>query len=181
MTGHKLFLALQPDPAAAERIARVVTAEHEARGLQARLRPSRVFHITLHYFGYFPGEPAVEVVAQAGRAAADVVMPAFDVGFDTLLSWGAEGAPRHPFVLTGGAALDGARALQRVLTDRLAAHGVEQPARAFVPHLTLRYDKRPAPAWPVTVPGWRAGDFVLVKSVQGMTRHDVIERWPLPR
>ena len=27
--------------------------------------------------------------------------------------------------------------------------------------------------------GWTAGEFVLVKSPQGETRHEVIARWPL--
>lgn len=181
MTGHKLFFALRPDEETAERIARVVTAEHAARGLRARLRPSGVFHITLHYFGYFDGEPDARVVASAERAAAEVVWPAFDLSFDSFTSWGDELASKHPFVLTGGPGLDAVRSLRDALGERLTANGLAAPVPAhdYEPHLTLRYDKRPAPVWPIDLPGWRARDFVLVKSPQGQTRHVVIGRWPL--
>jgi len=177
--GHKLFFALRPDEETAERITRVVTAEHEARGLQARLRPSRIFHITLHYFGYFDGEPDACIVASAERAAAEIVRPAFDLSFDQFTSWGDERATRHPFVLTGCHGLEAVRELRDALVERLVAHGLAAPERDYEPHLTLRYDKRPAPTWPIDLPGWIASEFVLVKSPQGLTRHDVIGRWPL--
>lgn len=179
MTGHKLFFALRPDEETAERIARFATAEHEARGLKARLRPSRIFHITLHYFGYSEGEPDERLVELARRAAAELVRPAFDLAFDRFESWGGESSARHPFVLTGGQGLEAVRELQAALVERLVAHGLAAPERDYEPHLTLRYDKRRAPAWPVDLPGWVASEFVLVKSPQGLTRHDVIGRWPL--
>lgn len=179
MPGHKLFFALRPDEETADRIARIVAAEHEVRGLQPRLRPSRIFHITLHYFGYFDGEPDERVVLLARRAASEVVWPAFDLRFDTFRSWGDERASKHPFVLTGGQGLEAVRELRDELVTRLVAHGLTAPVRDYEPHLTLRYDKRPAPAWPVELPGWIASEFVLVKSPQGQTRHDVIGRWPL--
>lgn len=179
MPAHKLFFALRPDDETGERIARVATAEHEARGLKPRLRPSRIFHVTLHYFGAFSGEPDERLVAVARRAAAEVVRPAFDLGFDHFTSWGDEHTTRHPFVLTGGQGLEAVRELRDSLVERLVAHGLAAPERDYEPHLTLRYDKRRAPAWPVELPGWVASEFVLVKSPQGLTRHDVIGRWPL--
>lgn len=179
MTGHKLFFALRPDEETAERIACVVTAEHEVRGFAPRLRPSRIFHITLHYFGYADGEPDPQLVALAGRAAAEVVRPAFDLSFDKFVSWGDEQASKHPFVLTGGQGLEPVRELRDALVDRLLAHGLAAPERDYEPHLTLRYDRRRAPAWDVDLPGWTASEFVLVASPQGLTRHDVIARWPL--
>ncbi len=179
MGGHKLFFALRPDEETAERIAKVVTAEHEARGLQARLRPSRIFHITLHYFGYFEGEPEAWLVARAEAAASELVWPAFDLRFDSLVSWGSKQASKHPFVLTGGQGLEAVRELRDALVARLAAHGLGQPEQDYEPHLTLRYDKRTAPAWSIDLPGWTASEFVLVDSPQGLTRHDVIARWPL--
>lgn len=178
MTGHKLFLALRPDAATAERIARVAIAEHAARGLAARLRPSRIFHITLHFFGRFEGEPDALLVALVQRAASEVAWPAFDLGFERFASWGRAGARQHPFVLTGGQSLEAVRELRDALADRLEAHGLPA-ARDYEPHLTLRYDKQPAPAWEVDLPGWMASEFVLVASPQGLTRHDVIARWPL--
>lgn len=177
--GHKLFLALRPDEETAERIARVSTREHEARGLMPRLRPSRVFHITLHYFGYCDGEPDARVVELASRAASELIGPAFDLSFDRFASWGEEGAGLHPFVLTGGQGLAAVRELQAALVARLVAHGLAAPLRPYEPHLTLRYDKRPAPAWGIELPGWIAGEVVLVESPQGVTRHEVIARWPL--
>ncbi|MDR7295361.1 2'-5' RNA ligase [Pelomonas aquatica] len=179
MAGHKLFFALRPDEETADRIARTVAAEHKARGLAPRLRPSRIFHVTLHYFGYFEGEPDARVVMLASRAAAEVVRPAFDLRFDTLKSWGDERAAKHPFVLTGGQGLEPVRELRDALVERLVAHGLTASVRDYEPHLTLRYDKRTAPDWSLELPGWIASEFVLVKSPQGQTRHEVIARWPL--
>jgi RNA 2',3'-cyclic 3'-phosphodiesterase len=70
------------------------------------------------------------------------------------------------------------RELRDGLADRLIAHGLPA-SKDYEPHLTLRYDKRPAPAWEITLPGWTASEFVLVSSPQGMTRHEVIARWTL--
>jgi 2'-5' RNA ligase len=178
MPRHKLFLALRPDEASAERIARVVTAEHLARGLEARLRPPGIFHVTLHFFGHFDGPPEAHLVDLASRVAGELVWPSFDLNFDRFESWGSTGARRHPFVLTGGQGLEAVREFQAELGRHLAAHGLATAAH-YEPHLTLRYDKAPAPAWPVALPGWVAGEFVLIDSPQGETRHDVIARWPL--
>jgi len=178
VTVQTLFFALRPDEATAERIARVATAEHEARGLAARLRPSRVFHITLHFFGRFDGAPDGRLVELGQRAASDLDWPAFDLGFERFASWGGPGVRQHPFVLTGGRSLQAVRSLRDALADRLEAQGLPA-ARDYEPHLTLRYDRRPAPAWEVDLPGWTAREFALVTSIQGLTRHDVIARWPL--
>jgi 2'-5' RNA ligase len=178
VTGHKLFFALRPDEETAERIARFATTEHEARGLAPRLRPSRIFHITLHYFGRFEGELDAQLVESSKRAASEVIRPAFDLGFERFASWGHEGARQHPFVLTGGQSLEAVRELRDALADRLIAHDLPA-SKDYEPHLTLRYDKRPAPAWEVELAGWTASEFVLVASPQGLTRHDVIARWPL--
>ncbi|HEV6964108.1 2'-5' RNA ligase family protein [Roseateles sp.] len=179
MPGHKLFFALRPDNESAERIARVAAAEREARGLAARLRPTRVFHITLHYFGAFAGEPDAGLVDLASRAASEVVRPAFDLAFEAFESWGGAQVRQHPFVLTGGQGLEAVRDLRDALVERLVAHGLAAPERDYEPHLTLRYDKHVAAGWPVELPGWVASEFALVKSPQGLTRHDVIGRWPL--
>ncbi len=120
------------------------------------------------------------VVAAASRAAWELIRPAFDLSFDGFKSWGGERATQHPFVLTGGQSLTAVRELRDALVERLVAHGLAAPERDYEPHLTLRYDKRPAPAWSADLPGWAASEFVLVKSPQGLTRHDVIGRWPLP-
>lgn len=179
MPGCKLFFALRPDEETAERIACVVAAEHEARGLQPRLRPARIFHITLHYFGSFEGEPPAPLVRSAHRAAAEVIHPAFDLWFDRLASWGAANARHHPFVLTGGQGLEAVCELRDALVGGLAAQGLAPPVRAYEPHLTLRYDRQPAPTWSLALSGWVASEFALVKSIQGQTRHEVLQRWPL--
>lgn len=177
-TSHKLFFALRPDAVSAERIAREVTEAHMARGLTARLRPSRIFHITLHYFGAFPSAPPQPLIELACRAAQELVWPPLETDFEGFASWGGEGARSHPFVLTGGQSLQPVRALRDALGERLAAHGI--PSRPdYEPHLTLRYDRRPAVVWAQRIRGWLANEFVLVDSPQGLTRHDVLARWPL--
>jgi 2'-5' RNA ligase len=178
MTRHKLFFALRPDPASAERIAQAVTAEHQARGLAPRLRPSRIFHITLFFFGNFEGPPEPGLVELVRRVAGELDWPSFELRFDRFASWGNPEARRRPFVLTGGQGLELVREFQAELGRHLAAHGFVR-SESFEPHLTLRYDPSPAATWSVDLPGWVASDFVLIDSPQGETRHDVIARWPL--
>ncbi len=178
MTAHKLFFALRPDAAVAARIAREVEAAHAARGRLARLRPSRIFHITLHFFGRFEAEPPPALVAQAVRAASTLVWPALDLSFERLESWGGPQARQHPRVLTGGQSLEAVRELRDALGECLAAHGLPISA-GYEPHLTLRYDRRPEPAWPLEIAGWTASELLLLASPQGLTRHDVLARWPL--
>jgi RNA 2',3'-cyclic 3'-phosphodiesterase len=175
---HGLFFALQPDPAAAARIAATVTAHLQRRGQAGSLRPTSVFHITLHQLGVFEGALPEALVATACRAAAELNLPAFDLSFERLESFGGATAGRHPLVLTGGQGLEAVRELRDALGHRMAAHGL-RVTPSYTPHLTVRYDAHPGPATVLELPGWVASEFVLLDSPQGLTQHRRLAGWAL--
>jgi 2'-5' RNA ligase len=52
-------------------------------------------------------------------------------------------------------------------------------AAGFEPHVTLAYTARDVAAEPVAPVSWLAGEFVLIHSLLGKTRHIPLARWPL--
>jgi 2'-5' RNA ligase len=49
----------------------------------------------------------------------------------------------------------------------------------FTPHVTLLYDGMSVAEQPVDPISWTVGEFVLVHSLLGQTRHIILDRWPL--
>lgn len=172
----RLFFALYPDGETALRLAALASRLRLQLGLKGRPHDSQRFHVTLHHLGDFVGLPEpVRVAAEA--AAAGLAWPKVELAFDQLLSFTRKERNR-PLVLTGGAGLDGVRALQRALGEALQGAGMKAE-RHFTPHLTLLYDDRAVPVQSVEPVRWTAGEFVLVDSLLGQSRHVPLARWPL--
>jgi 2'-5' RNA ligase len=52
--------------------------------------------------------------------------------------------------------------------------------RRYTPHLTLAYGRPVVPLTPLTEPiSWTVEDFVLVRSFQGQSRYERLERYRL--
>lgn len=176
---HSWFLALRPAEADAQRIDAFADMLMAAQGVSGnRVGPDRL-HITLDAIGHDVDEP---VVAAACRAADAVRTPAFDVRFDAAMSFAG---PSGPFVLLDGerpAASNGlhaVRALRLTLGCALADQGFVPP-RAYEPHMTLCYDPHHRVARAAIEPvGFRATEFVLIRSHVGLSRHEVLRSWPL--
>jgi 2'-5' RNA ligase len=175
----RLFFALQPDAATAERIealAKRLRAEH---GLKGKPLAKPRFHVTLSFMGDSVGRPE-GLIRTANDAASRVSLAPFALQFDRVGSF--TGQPRRrPLVLRGGAGLNGTVALHAALTSALQGAGVQQiDLRRFTPHLTLLYDARLLPEQALDQPiGWTAHEFVLVNSHIGQSQHEVVQRWPL--
>ena len=131
------------------------------------------------YLGLALGEQA-DGLADAGRCTADGTGP-FDVLFDRAESLGDAGQPgKRPLVLAGGKGLAALRAFQRILGGSMSDAGIGRYARsAFTPHVTLLRDESFVPTHPVRPVRWRVRELVLIDSWQGLTRYDVLGRWPL--
>lgn len=174
----RLFFAVRPDEATARRIDALVDELRTPLALKGKPLGAARYHVTLHLLGDFVGLPH-EVIGAALRVGAAVGAQCFGVQFDQLLSFRRRRDP--PLVLTGrGDAVAGLHALHRALGQAMQACGLcSRGGTAFVPHLTLMYDRRSMPLQPVPPLRWRVDEFVLVRSLLGQSRHELLARWPL--
>ncbi len=175
----RLFFAIFPDAAAAERIALLaqrLRSEHRLKG--SPLGTER-FHVTLHHLGDYAGLPQ-GIVAEAIKAAATISMPQFDVAFDRALSFHGRSGNR-PFVLRGCDDLIALETFHRDLGTALNKAGlaVGRAQPPYKPHTTLLYDDSLVLERPVETVTWTAREFVLVHSLLGRTVHVPLARWPL--
>jgi 2'-5' RNA ligase len=153
-------------------VAEEAKARVRASGLAGRVFDAARLHVTLEFLGRINEAQCV----CACRAAETVHNAALDLVFDRALSFDT---PSRPFVLTGGAALDPVRRLRAVLASALADHGF-QPRAAYIPHMTLCYDRSRKVAEHVVAPlGFHAGTIDFMVSHVGQSRHERIASWPL--
>jgi len=172
------FFAIQPPQDVAARLAgvgRTISRRHGLTG--SRHRPERL-HISLWGTWLHP-RWSVALAAEMGAVGAQAAWPAFDVVLTHATSCGRHG--RRPLVLTCG---DGTAAALEGLHDRLfdaaAARGLQLRRRAYVPHLTLGYERAAAPDTCLDEPViWSARELVLIRSEQGRGRHILLGSWPL--
>ncbi|WP_082541703.1 MULTISPECIES: 2'-5' RNA ligase family protein [unclassified Rhizobacter] len=164
-----LFFALRPPPEVAARIGELAARLRGEHGLTGKLLAPERLHVTLR--------PMVDDEAQlesAMRAGASLVHAGLDVSFDRAISFPGSGA----FVLRSSDNLPALGAFRRQLN--LAMGDTEaQASRSATPHMTLLYDKHSIAEHPIEPIGWRAGEFVLVRSHVGFGRHETLAAWPL--
>lgn len=177
----RLFFALYPDQATAQRIALTAQSLRARCALKGKpLEPERL-HITLHHLGDTVGVPA-QVVAAATQAAAGLSASAsaFDVVFEHAESFAGRSGNR-PFVLRGEAGLADLRGFQQALGVAMARAGLGRWVETrFTPHVTLLYDDQLVGTQAIEPIAWRVNEFVLVHSLLGRHRHEMLGRWPLP-
>lgn len=174
----RLFFAVFPEPAAADRIAALAQALRQQHGLRGKPLPAARLHVTLHHLGDYAGLPA-DLIAKAKEVAARVTMPVFEVAFGSASSFGG-GRRQRPLVLRGEEDLTPLLSLQRALGEAMTAAGLgRHVTRKFVPHATLLYDDRVLAPRPVMRIAWTAREFTLVHSLIGRGEYRVLGRWPL--
>jgi len=168
----RLFFAVVPDAATADRIAECAAVWRARHGLTGRLLKAAHFHVSLAPVHEGMGLPeAGEVEAWVARAR-EIPMPSFRVAFDRLASF-ANGA----LVLTGEEATFGLEVLQQRLSDAL--DDTPRPARRYTPHVTLLRDGRHIEAEPVEPIVWTVREVALVHTRTGETAHRCLVRLPL--
>lgn len=166
---HRYFFALLPDEVSARRIRAFAEGQFGPRGL---LRPERL-HVTLAITSDFDAhQPAlVEALLRAGDEVAaapfELLLNELNGGHRTTALRPAHSQP--PL-----------RTLQAEIAQAMTAQGVAmRPEWSFSPHVTLLY-RDGQPVWrAVDDLGWPVHDFVLIESLVGMTRHQILRRWPL--
>ncbi len=119
-----------------------------------------------------------DVVALARQAAAATAFPAFDVTFDQAFSFSGRFA--KPLVLLSREQNPALKEFNKTLGQAMASVGLGNwVAKSFKPHVTLVYDKQGVPAQPIAPLRWTVKDFVLVRSLVGLSHYDRLATWPL--
>lgn len=83
--------------------------------------------------------------------------------------------------LAGGRALGELRTFQKNLVDRLMAFGVFVSDYDFHPHLSLTYGAYHERNIAIPAIRWTVEEILLVRSIHGEGRHELLHRWHLTR
>jgi len=168
MIQHRAFFALLPEETIADRARRLAIAE----GLTPAARP----HVSLVGFG--EGPPSQRWIAKAAAAAGRVRRPPFLIELNTLSTFGKPTSKPHPVVLRGEDGVIGVSLLCEALLSELASEGLGGRS-PYAPHLTIAWSDRFVAERHVRPMRWTAREFVLIHSLQGAGRHELLGRWPL--
>lgn len=177
---HYIFFAIRPDAEAAERICRLAAEFRRRHSLTGRPVAPEHLHISLNFVAKL-AEPDRQVIDRAKAAVAGVAMPPFVVALDRVETWGRGDGPKA-VVLRADDGVIGANLLHDKIHAALARAGSADRAEPpIAPHLTLLRDKAEAPMEFIDPVKWRVEEFVLLDSVRGEGRHELLGRWPLVR
>jgi 2'-5' RNA ligase len=175
---HKIFFALRPPPAAGDELHRLAQREHARRGMTGRPMPPERLHASLNGLGRHP-EPPRRLIAGAMEACGTIHVRPFVVSFNRLGSWG-RGDGALAFVLRGDDGVAGVHALHDAIHRVLVEAGLVHPRpRDFEPHLTLLRDRTVVPEAFIEPVSWQVGEFVLLDSIHGEGRHELLGCWTL--
>lgn len=175
---YKLYFAIQPPAEAAEQALGVLRSLTPAERFTAKaMLPARL-HVSLNWVGGFH-RPPTGIVAKAREVAEAVRLRPFDISLNRIGTWQA-GAPPWPLVLWGDEGVIGVQALYKALHRAMVGPGMA-PRRepALEPHLTLLRDQAVMPEAFIDPIAWTVREFVLLQSVQGEGRIDVLARFAL--
>lgn len=152
---RRLFVALWPGPALADRLHDLADEAHRECG--GRRMRRETLHLTLAFIGAVPADRLPELLAVLGQLRA----PRFQVQLDSLGYW-----PHNHIVWAGCA--EPPPALLQLAADirrQTAAIGLPASGPAFVPHMTLLRKATATCTPPVSEPVvWDVVEWVLVES-----------------
>jgi 2'-5' RNA ligase len=143
--------------------------------LKGRPTPAARLHLSLNFVGDFRGPPTWAVMEKAAALADKVSEPTFAVSLNQVMGWQSEA-----LALLGDEGVVGAELLHTAIHKALVT-GSMAPRREpqMWPHVSLLRDKAPVPKTFVEPIGWTVREFVLLDSVVGEGRHEVLGRWAL--
>jgi len=177
-TRHYLFFAIRPDAGAAQQIGRLAAEFGARHGLTGRPVAARRLHISLNFVGKL-GKPDPQVIGRAIAAVAGLNLPPFVVALDRVGTWG-RGDGGRPLVMWADDGVIGVRQLHAAIHEALAPTGLVPRIEPNIePHLTLLRDRAEAPLEFIAPVKWTVEEFVLLDSLRGEGRHEVLGRWRL--
>jgi len=146
--------------------AREIDRRRRLLGLETRYGLER-FHTTLLPLGD-GRDISCEYLDLLHRALSSLCAEPFPIAFDKL--------NRNALV---GTKMRELRAFQRRLVRCLIAFGIPIPAYRFAPHLSLAYGATPDRRIAIPPINWLVEEYLLIRSIHGEGRHEVLDRWPL--
>ena len=168
------FLCIMPDALTGQGIYRLGGRLRSGNALTGRLIGLERLHVSLQ--SVMLSTPLQTLVQACGR----VRFPAFDLCLNKIGSF-TNSRQAKPFVLWVDEGRDELLALRMALHRELSRDVRPKPQldNLATPHLTLLYDRRMVPEYPILPIRWRVRDFVLVRSFVGQGRYEILGRWPL--
>ena len=165
---HRLFFALRPPDAAAP----YFVEEQRCFG-PGRLVRTNIRIFTTAILDDYPAYPSAAVkrmIAAADAIAAD----RFPIVLDQVA------ASPHTVVMCPSEPLREFGAFHRLLANSVRGAGLKTRAGwRFSPHVTLLYRHGASLREWTDALSWTATEFVLIHSLVGLTRHEILARWPL--
>ena len=176
--GHALFLAILPGAEDAANIVARASAEDVRLGIGGEPVEAGRLHVSLFGLLDYTDRYPVEAVERWVNALDTVRVASFDVGFDTVATFGGQG---HPLVLRSldPAAVAGVRRLREAIGQALADAGERLKWSSDEPHMTVSYKGRRIADTAATPVVWAAREFALIDSHVGAHIHESLERWTL--
>ncbi|HEY5413104.1 MAG TPA: hypothetical protein VIJ94_20520 [Caulobacteraceae bacterium] len=147
-------------------------------GFQRDPTPLDRLHLSLAGLGEVAEPPGCGWTRDIGDAISRVRMPPFLVQMNTVLSFRRGRHGLWPVVLTGEDGVIGAGMLGDAIGAALRREGVGCRL-ASTQHVTLAWSELFVPEQPIPPISWTAREFVLIDSLQGAGRHQLLGRWPL--
>ena len=175
---HALFLAIRPDAADAARIVERMAAEHARLAIGGGLVEAGRLHVSLFGLVDYEARYPQEAVARWTSALDTVRLPPFEVGFDTVATFGGQG---NPLVLRSldPAGVAGVRQLHAAVGRALADSGERLKWSNDEPHMTASYRGRRIGDTAIAPVTWTAREFALIDSHVGAHLHEVLATWTL--
>jgi RNA 2',3'-cyclic 3'-phosphodiesterase len=171
-----LFYALLPDAESAGQIVSLAQRLRADYRLKGTVIPGERLHVTLAFLGAFAGLPKA-VVSSAIVAGEQFEGTAFDVSFDRVQKFGHD---KRAVVLRGTDDATAVKEFLHGLLDAMRYQGLKPAGPAgFTAHLTLLYDEGPIVEEHIAPISWTARELVLVHSLIGQSRYEILGRWPL--
>jgi 2'-5' RNA ligase len=165
---HRLFLAVRPPATVIPEIGGLRDSFGQTRGLVA----DGHLHLTTWLFEDSQDFPA-EAAERARAVVAALELLRFRIVLERMIGSGGR------VVLVPYAPLPGFVALQSTLDQALSGAGLRpHPGWRFRPHMTLLHGRQEIDQSIAPI-SWDVDNLVLLDSVVGERRHDVIARWPL--
>jgi 2'-5' RNA ligase len=176
----RLFLAAVPDVGTASRIYELAGIFRRAHKFKGDLIKPEHLHISLFFLGSWDDGLPEMIITKVHRAADELKSLAFEVTLDRTMSF--SGQPENsPFVLVGDSGVGQLKVFRKALGVAMTRNDLRRWVHTnFTPHVTLLYDERGVDEQPIEPISWRVGEFVLVRSLYGQTKHIHLARWHLP-
>lgn len=179
---HDLYFFIRLPPWIAHRAARLLQELALPRcSWRGDAMPGERLHITVEKLGRFLGHIPNHVLDQAIAAGCNLTAQPFGIHLDLVQGIRGRDGKGMAQLKGRGAGLRGVCDFERSLAQAMRRQGCleTQIRRSFDPHVTLHYSHESFDRRIITPLAWQVTEFMLVDSLYGLGKHEVLGCWPL--